>query len=53
MRRISRDARLLFVLIWTVVDDAGRCHGAPDELAAVLFPAISTRRSICLAGSTS
>src|SRR5471032_3339581 len=38
MKRISRDARLLFVLIWTVVDDEGRCHAEPDDLAKVLFP---------------
>jgi hypothetical protein len=38
MKRISRDARLLFVLIWTVVDDEGRCHADPDDLARVLFP---------------
>jgi hypothetical protein len=38
MKRISRDARLLFVLLWTVVDDEGRCHAAPDDLAKVLLP---------------
>jgi len=38
MKRISRDARLLFVLLWTVVDDEGRCHAEPDDLAKVLFP---------------
>ena len=39
MKRIGRDARLLFVLLWTVVDDEGRCHAEPDDLASVLFPA--------------
>jgi hypothetical protein len=38
MTRISREARLLFVLLWTVVDDEGRCHAEPDDLAKVLFP---------------
>lgn len=38
MGRVSRDARLLFVLLWTVVDDEGRCHAAPDDLASVLYP---------------
>lgn len=38
MKRIGRDARLLFVLLWTVVDDEGRCHAEPDDLASVLFP---------------
>ncbi len=39
MKRISRDARLLFVLLWTVVDDEGRCLAAPGDLAAALYPA--------------
>src|SRR5471030_1433545 len=39
MGRISREARLLFVLLWTIVDDEGRCHAAPDDLAQVLYPA--------------
>ena len=39
MARISREARLLFVLLWTIVDDEGRCHAAPDDLASVLYPA--------------
>jgi hypothetical protein len=38
MGRVSREARLLFVLLWTVVDDEGRCHAAPDDLARVLYP---------------
>jgi hypothetical protein len=38
MTRISRNARLLFVLLWTVVDDQGRCHAFPDDLASVLYP---------------
>jgi hypothetical protein len=39
MGRVSRDARLLFVLLWTVVDDEGRCHAEPENLASVLYPA--------------
>jgi len=38
MRKISHEARLLFVLLWTVVDDSGRCHGDSDMLAEVLYP---------------
>jgi hypothetical protein len=38
MARVSRDARLLFVLLWTVVDDQVRCHAFPDDLANVLYP---------------
>jgi hypothetical protein len=38
MVRISREARFLFVLLWTVVDDVGRCHADPDDLAKVLYP---------------
>ncbi len=38
MGRVSRDARLLFVLLWTVVDDEGRCHADLDNLAKVLYP---------------
>jgi hypothetical protein len=38
MSRVSREARLLFVLLWTVVDDEGRCHAALDDLATVLYP---------------
>lgn len=36
--RLSRDARLLFIQLWTVVDDAGRCRAAPRMLASMLFP---------------
>jgi hypothetical protein len=38
MRRVSRDARLLFVQLWTIVDDQGRTPAEPDDLAAVLYP---------------
>lgn len=38
MGRVSRDARLLFVLLWTVADDAGRLRAAPRLLAGLLYP---------------
>ena len=38
MGRVSRDARLLFVLLWTLVDDEGRCLAVPDDFALALFP---------------
>jgi hypothetical protein len=34
---LSRDARLLFIQLWTVVDDAGRSRASPAELAAQLY----------------
>ena len=36
--RLSREARLLFVLLWPFVDDHGRCRGSSRLLAASLFP---------------
>lgn len=38
MGRISRDARLCFVMMWTIADDAGRLRGASRMLASLLFP---------------
>lgn len=38
MGRVSRDARLLFVLLWTMADDEGRGRGAQTMLARMLFP---------------
>ena len=38
MGRISRDARLLFILLFTVVDDAGITRGNSRMLASLLFP---------------
>ena len=38
MGRVSRDARLLFILLWTVADDAGRLRGNSRMLASLLFP---------------
>jgi len=36
--RLSRDARLLFVELWTIADDAGRARAASRMLASLLFP---------------
>ena len=38
MGRISRDARLLFILLWTLVDDSGRTRAASRMLASLLYP---------------
>lgn len=36
--RISRDARLLFIELWTLCDDSGRTRAASRMLASLLFP---------------
>lgn len=36
--KLSRDARLLFILLWTFVDDAGRARASSRLLASRLFP---------------
>lgn len=38
MGRVSRDARLLFIMLWTLVDDHGRTRANPVLLANLLFP---------------
>jgi hypothetical protein len=38
MGRVSREARLLFVLLFTVCDDAGRTRAASRMLASLLYP---------------
>ena len=38
MGRVSRDARLLFVLLWTQCDDFGRFRANSRMLASLLFP---------------
>ena len=38
MGRISRDARLLFILLWTIADDSGRTRAASRMLASLLYP---------------
>jgi len=35
---LSRDARLCFIMLWTIADDAGRLRGASRMLASLLFP---------------
>ncbi len=36
--KLSREARLLFVLLWTIVDDEGRARAASRMLASLLYP---------------
>lgn len=38
MGRVSRDARLLFVELWTICDDHGRARAHSRMLASLLFP---------------
>jgi hypothetical protein len=38
MGRVSRDARLCFVNLFTIVDDAGRTRGSSRLLASLLYP---------------
>ena len=38
MGRVSRDARLCFVNMWTLSDDSGRLRGNSRMLASLLFP---------------
>lgn len=38
MGHVSREARLLFILLWTVADDSGRARGDSRMLASVLYP---------------
>ncbi|MBF8177676.1 hypothetical protein [Herminiimonas contaminans] len=38
MGNISRDARLTFILLWTLSDDEGRLRGNSRMLASLLFP---------------
>lgn len=38
MGRISRDARLLFIMLWTICDDYGKARGNSRALASLLFP---------------
>lgn len=35
---LSRDARLLFIQLWTIVDDEGRARAASRMLASLLYP---------------
>ena len=38
MGKISRDARLLFIQMWTLADDSGRLRGNSRMLASLLYP---------------
>lgn len=38
MGNVSRDARLLFIELWTLCDDSGRTRAASRMLASLLFP---------------
>lgn len=38
MGRVSRDARLLFILLWTLCDDEGRSRGDARLLKGLLYP---------------
>lgn len=38
MGRVSRDARLCYILLWTLADDAGRLRGNSRMLASLLYP---------------
>src|SRR5262245_25636406 len=38
MGRVSREARLLFLLLFTIVDDDGRTRAASRLLASLLYP---------------
>lgn len=38
MGRVSREARLCYVLLWTLADDAGRLRGNSRMLASLLYP---------------
>ena len=38
MGRVSRDARLTFIQLWTLADDEGRLRGNSRMLASLLFP---------------
>jgi hypothetical protein len=35
---LSRESRLLFIMLWTIVDDSGRARAASRMLASVLYP---------------
>lgn len=38
MGRVSREARLCFILLWTIADDEGRLRGNSRMLASLLYP---------------
>jgi len=46
MGRVSRDARLTFILLWTLADDSGRLRGNSRMLASLLYPYDEDSRSL-------
>jgi hypothetical protein len=46
MGAVSRDARLLFILLWTIADDSGRLRGNSRLLASLLFPYDADSRNL-------
>lgn len=38
MGRLTREARLCFILLWTIVDDSGRTRASSKLLAGLLYP---------------
>lgn len=38
MGRVTREARLCFILLWTIADDSGRLRGNSRMLASLLYP---------------
>lgn len=38
MGNVSREARLCFILLWTIADDSGRLRGNSRMLASLLYP---------------
>lgn len=44
--RLSRDARLCFIMLWTIADDSGRLRGSSRMLASLLFPYDDDARSL-------
>jgi len=38
MGNVTRDARLCFIMLWTIADDSGKLRGASRMLASLLFP---------------
>ena len=38
MGRVSREARLCFILLWTICDDSGRTRASSRMLASLLYP---------------
>jgi hypothetical protein len=38
MGRVSRESRLCFLMLWTILDDEGRARGSSRMLASLLYP---------------